>query len=72
MCFRFGGLQSIPPSVDNLFRAIPFSHEDEIHEHIKESLLPGWETKGNFVFARFFQVFERGFLQKISYFDGKE
>ena len=74
MCFRFGRLKSLPPSVNNLFRGISFSHEDKIHEHIQESLLLGRRTKGNFAcyFRSFLQVFERGFLQKISYFDGKE
>ena len=73
-CFRFGWLKSLPPSVNNLFRGSPFSQEDKIYEHIQESLLVGRRTKGNFAccFRSFLQVFERGFLQKISYFDGKE
>ena len=74
MCFRFGGLKSLHPSVNNLFRGIPFSHGDKIHEHIHESLLRGRRTKGNLAgcIHSFLQVFERGYLQKISYFDGKE
>ena len=73
MCFPFDGLKSLPPSVNNLFRGIPFSHEDKIHEHIQESLLLGKRTKGNLAwrFHSFLQVFERGFLQIISYFDGR-
>ena len=57
-----------------MLRGIPFSHEDKIHELIQESLLLGRRTKGNFAccFRSFLQVFEMGFLQKISYFDGKE
>ena len=45
-----------------------------MQEHIQESLLSGRRTKGNFAccFRLFLQVFERGFLQKISYFDGKD
>ena len=45
-----------------------------MHEHIQESSLLGRRTKGNFAccFRSFLQVFEREFLQKISYFDGKE
>ena len=45
-----------------------------MHVHIQESLLSGRRRKGNFACcsARFLQVFERGFLQKISYFDGKK
>ena len=72
MCFRFGGLKSLPLCVDDLFRRIPFSHEDKIHEHIKESLLPGRRTKGDLAccFRSFLQIFERSFLQKISYFLG--
>ena len=52
--------------MNNLFRAIPFSHEDKIHEHVQESLLLGRRTKGNLAwcFHSFLQVFERGFLQK--------
>ena len=40
-----------------------------MHEHIQESLLKGRRTKGNFAccFRSFLQVFERGFLQKISF-----
>ena len=34
--------------MNNLFRGIPFSHEDKIHEHIQESLLLRRRTKGNF------------------------
>ena len=70
MCFCLGGLKSLPPGVNNLLRAIPFSHEDKIHEHIQESLLLGRRTKGNFACC-FSQVSERGSLQKISYFDKK-
>ena len=57
-----------------LFKGIAFSHEDKIHERIQESLLLGRRTKGNLAscFHPFLQVFERGFLQEISYFDGKE
>ena len=45
-----------------------------MHEHIQESSLLGRRAKGNFAccFRSFLQVFERGFLQKISYFDGNE
>ena len=73
-CFGFGGLKSILPCVNNLFRGIPFSHEDKIHEHTQESFLLRRRTKGNFAccFCSFLQVFKRGFLQKISSFNGKE
>ena len=67
-------LKSLPPGVNNLFRGIPFSQGDEKHEHTQESLLLGRKTKGNLAwcFHSFLQVFARGVLQKISYFDGKE
>ena len=70
----FGGLKSLSPGVNNLLRGNPFSHEDKIHEHVQESSLLGRKTKGNFAccFRSLLQVFESGFLQKISYFDGKE
>ena len=70
----FWVVEKSPPGVKNLFRGIPFSHENKIHEHILESLLLGRRTKENFAcsFRSFLQVFERGLLQKISYFDGKE
>ena len=55
MVLYFGGLKSLPPSVTNLFRGIPFSYEDKIHEHIQESLLLGKKTKGNL--ARCFHSF---------------
>ena len=72
--FLFDGLKGLPPSVNNLFKGIPFSHEDNIHKHIQESLLLDGGTKGYLAwcFHSFLQVFERGFLQKIFYFDGKE
>ena len=43
-------------------------------ELVQESLLLGRRAKGNFAccFRSFLQVLERGFLQKISYFDGKK
>ena len=52
--------------MNNLFRGIPFSHEDKIHEHIQESLLLGRRTKGilAWCFLSFLQVFEKGILQK--------
>ena len=67
-------LKSLFSSVNNLFGGIPFSEEDKIHEHIQVSLLPGRTTKENLAwcFHSFLKVFERAFLQKISYFDGKE
>ena len=37
--FVFGKLKSLPRGVNNLFKEIPFSHEDKIHEHTQESLL---------------------------------
>ena len=72
--FHLAELKSPPHSVNNLFREIQFSHEDEINEHIQESLSLGMRTKGNLArrFHSFLQVFARGFLQKISYFDGKK
>ena len=65
-CFRFGGLKNLPPNVNDLFRGIPFSHEDKVHEQIQESLLLRRRTKGNFscCFRSFFQVFERGGCRK--------
>ena len=53
--------------MNNLFRGISFSREDNIHEHIQESLLLGRGTKGNLAwyFYSFLKVFERGFLQKM-------
>ena len=45
-----------------------------MHECIKMSLLLGRTAKGYFAcrFHSFLQVFEEGFLQKISRFHGKE
>ena len=65
---------SLPPRVYDLFTGIPFSQVDKKHEHIQESLLMGKITKGNLAwcFHLFLQVFDRGILQKISYFNGKE
>ena len=43
-----GGMTSLLPSMNNLFRGISFSQEDKIHEHIQVSLLLGRRTKGKF------------------------
>ena len=45
-----------------------------MHEHIQVSLLLGRRLKRNLAwcFHSFLHIFERGFLQKISHFDGKE
>ena len=45
-----------------------------MHEHIQVSLVLGRRTKENLAlrFHSFSQVFDNGFLQKISHFDGKE
>ena len=70
MCFPFDRLKSLPFGVNNLFRGIPLSHEDKIHEQTQESLLLGRRTKGNLAccFHSLLQVFER----EISCFDGEE
>ena len=71
MCFPFDGLKSLPPSVNNLLRAIPFSYEDKIHEHIQE--LEGEQREIMLgAFHSFLEVFEWGFLQIMSYVDGKQ
>ena len=46
----------------NLFRGIPFSHEDKIHEHILESLIARKENKGTFclLFSLVFASFGKG------------
>ena len=67
-------MESLPPGMNNLFRGTPIFQEDEMHEHMKMSLLPGRRTTGNLTchFDPFSQVFERGLLQKIFDFDRKE
>ena len=51
----------LPLIVNNLFRGIPVSHEDKIHEHIQVSLLLGRRTKGNFaLFLLVFAGFQKG------------
>ena len=59
-------------SVSNLFKGIPFSYEENILDHILELLLLGMRSKGNLAWCSdtFWQVSERGFLQKISFFGG--
>ena len=56
--------------MNNLFRGIPFSQEDEIHEHIQVSLLTMKENNGKSFLC--FHSFLQGLLEKISHFDGKE
>ena len=73
MCYPLRRMKN--SSINNLFRGIPFSQQDKIHEHIQVSLSLGRRAvKGNLAccFHSFLQVFKRGFLQKISHFDGKE
>ena len=64
----------LPSGVNNSFRGILCSLEDKIHEHIQVSLLLGRRGKGNLpvFFTHFCRFFVRGFLQKISHFDGKD
>ena len=59
--------------MNNLFSGIPFSQEDQIHEHVQVSFVLGRRTKGNLTgrFDSFLQVFERGFLQKFSHLTGR-
>ena len=40
---------SFPPSVTNLFRGIPFSHEDKIPEQVQESLAPFTRYRFHFI-----------------------
>ena len=58
----------------NSFRGIPFSQEDEITCTHANVVIASKETKENIAccFHSFLQVFERGLMQKISHFDGKE
>ena len=73
--YFLGGSKKYPHySINNLLRGIPFSQEDEIHEHIQVSVLLGRSTKETLAccFHSFLQDFERGLLRKISHFDGKE
>ena len=62
----FHGLKNLAPIVNNLFKGIPFSHEDKIHENAQEPLLLGRRTKGNLTwcFHSFLQVFKRDFCRK--------
>ena len=52
----------------NLFRGIPFSQEDEIHEHIQMSIFLGRRAKGNLAccFHSSLQVVEWDFQRKSS------
>ena len=62
-------------SMNILFRGIPLSHKDKIHEYIQMLLLRGKRIKGGSLasyFNSFLQIFERGFLHKIPHFDEKE
>ena len=62
-----GEWESLPLTcINSLFREIPFSQDDRIHEYMQVSLLQGMITKGNFAgcFHSFLRVFERVFLQK--------
>ena len=63
-CFPFNRLKSLSPSVNNLFRGIPFSYEDKIHEDIQESLLLGRGAKGNFALC--FHFIFAGFRKGLS------
>ena len=49
----FWPVEKSSPSVNNLFRAIPLSHEDKIHEHTQKSLLLGRRTNLLALFAHF-------------------
>ena len=61
-CFSFERLSSLLSNLNNLVRGIPFSYDDKIQEHIKESLLLGRRTKEKFclVFALAFAGFRKG------------
>ena len=57
-CAVFSGdLKSLSPRMNNLFRWIPLSLEDRIHECIKVLLFPGIKTKRSL--ARCFHSFSR-------------
>ena len=76
-CFPFDGLKSLPPSVNNLFSGFPFSHEDNLHEQIEESLLLGRRTKGNLAwcfhsFLQLLQVSKGAFCRISPILTGRE
>ena len=67
MCFPFDGLKSLPPSVNNLFRGIPFSHEDKYMSTFKSHYC--WEgEQREFLLAVFacFCRFSKGVFCKNS------
>ena len=80
MCFPLVGLKSLPLTSYKIFRGIPFSQEDKIHEHIQEALLLGKITKGNLggqreiwlgVFSRFCRFSKGAFGVKSPIFTGR-
>ena len=73
-CYLFEGMKSLRLSMNNFFKGLPSSQENKILEHTQMSLLIRRSKKGNLAccFDSFLQVFERGFLQKITHFDEKE
>ena len=59
--------------MNNLFRGIPFSQEDEIYAHIQVSLLVGRRTKGKscLLLLSIFEGFQKGLSAEISFFNRK-
>ena len=71
--FVLAGCKVFPPSVNNLFRGIPFFHEDKIHEHIQESLLQGRRKKKFcLLFSLIFAGFRKGLSAENRLFRRKE
>ena len=65
-------IKSLPPSMNNLFKGIPFFHEEKTHEYMQMSLLALRRTKRNLAFSLVFAAFQIGLSAENSYFDGKE
>ena len=64
-CFCFGGVKGFPPSVNNLFKGIPFSHEDKIHEQAHPGvIIARKENKGKFCLL--FSLVLAGFRKGLS------
>ena len=64
LAILLGASESLLPSINNLFKGIPFSQVDKIHEHIQVSSQLVRRTKGSLAFC--FQSFFEGFRKGLS------
>ena len=70
----YGVERTLLPSMNNLFRGIPFFQKDKVYKHIQASQLVGKRAEGNpaCCFHSFYRLWKEVFFRKSSIWTGRK